>query len=516
MSGSHAIARFVRKVLLDQLKPCFLLLDEDFRLLRVVGNAEHYGLGLLHRGEDCRGTMPFLYGLGPTESIHLPLVEMTSGRAADVLLSQVIGRPGLLLTDASRERASRQVVQQQANEIRLLHKQQQKLVAELTAANDALQRRHQETSEISRMKSGFIARLSHELRTPLTGILGHAGLLHDAKRDTNSIDENVRLIEANATHLVSLVDNVLDQASLEAGQLALHPVPTRLSGLCREMEATFTSLAKTKGIEFRLHRRGSLPEWVEVDGTRLRQIVINLVSNGIKYTDRGFVALITAWADGRLQVSVSDTGPGIDRRARERIFLPFHREGGASEKRGAGLGLAISAQLVELMGGSLRVDDRPGGGSVFGFTVPAPACEVTVGGGGGEGGGGKRILMVDDSTDILILYSRLLAKSGFVVDTAADEPEAWQKFEQQRPIAVLVDLYLKEWEGTGLIQRLRARGFSGGVVAWSASSLREDKQRAMSAGADMYLVKPVEPAALCASLNEIILRRTPQLVAGPE
>jgi CheY-like chemotaxis protein/anti-sigma regulatory factor (Ser/Thr protein kinase) len=332
-------------------------------------------------------------------------------------------------------------------------------------------------------------------------------LLLDATGEPQSVSESVQTIESNATHLLSLVDNVLDQASLEMGQLALHPVPVLPSEFCREVQALFRPLARERGLEFRLHRRGYLPAWVEIDATRLRQVVINLVGNGIKYTEKGFVALIMTWTDGYLELSISDSGPGIPPSSRERIFLPFHREKDASGKRGAGLGLAISAQLVELMGGSLRLEDRPGGGSVFRFAVPAPEVESRAASAGSEDGGGRRVLIVDDSDDILTLYTRLLEKAGFLVDRASDEPEAWRRFEDRRPDLLIVDLYLREWEGTGLIRRLRGRGYNGGVVAWSASSLREDKERALGSGADAFLVKPVDSPVLCATLNEILRRR---------
>jgi signal transduction histidine kinase len=507
MASAFGIARQVRKILLDQFRPCFLLLDGDFRVLALEGDAAHYGYDGLAVGSDCRELMPFLFGLGVGEAIHLPLVETIAGRAADVLFAPFGEHQSLLLTDASRERSARQVVQQQANDIRLLHKQQQKLMEELRRARDELELKHRAAEDVSRTKSRFIASLSHEFRTPLTGILGHIDLLGDPRRDPDAIADNVRSIESNATHLLSLVDNVLDQASLEVGQLTLHPVPTRLNALCREIQTTFAPLARQRGLEFRLHRRGQLPEWIEIDVTRLRQVVINLVGNGIKYTETGFVALIITWAGDQLQISVSDTGPGIPQAARERIFLPFQRELSTSGKQGAGLGLAISAQLVGLMGGELRLQDRPGGGSVFGFAVPAPAIGTSAG--ARADGGGHRVLLVDDSGDIRVLFSRILSRSGFVVDSAADEPEASERFERNRPDVVLVDLYLKEWEGTGLIKRLRARGFTSGVIAWSASSLREDRQRALSSGADSYLVKPVEPGVLCASLNEVLHRREP-------
>jgi signal transduction histidine kinase/ActR/RegA family two-component response regulator len=506
-TSSFRVARHLRKTLADQLKPCFLLLDRGFRVHRVDGDAEYYGYGGLRAGQDCRDEMPFLFGLGAGEAIHLPLVETASGRAADVLLSPVIDGQGLLFIDAGRERAARQAAQQQANELRLLNERQRMFIEQLRSARDDLADKHRLAREASQVKSRFISGISHEFRTPLTGILSHLDLLRDRQQPLEAVQDSLTLIEANANHLLSLVDNVLDQASLELGQLALHPVPTRLADFCREMKVMFTPLAKRGGLQFDVRRRGSLPEWVRLDHTRLRQVVINLVGNGIKYTDSGYVLLSMAWTDNRLQVNVSDTGPGIPYSARERIFLAFHREEGTESTQGTGLGLAISSQLVEIMGGSLRLKDRPGGGSIFGFSVPAPEI-ARAGTDAGEQGAGHRILLVDDSRDICTLYSRVLQKAGFQVGVASDEPQAWDLFERQRPDVVLADLYLKEWDGAGLIRRLRGRGFGGGIVTWSASSSREDQQRALEAGADSYLVKPVEPPVLTAAIGQA-LRREP-------
>lgn len=504
MTAEISVTRYLREALLDQQRPCYLVLDRSFRLLQMEGDADYFGYAALTLGEDCRDALPFLFGLAADEAIHLPLLETRSGRTADLLVAPVAEKIGLLLTDASRERAARQAAQQQTNEIRLLHNQQQKLIEALRRARDELEIKHREAMDAGRMKSRFIASLSHELRTPLTGILGHAGLLADPQGNTNSIADSARVIELNANHLLSLVDNVLDQASLEMGQLALHRVPVRLASLCREMQSMFAPLAKARGLELRVHKRGSFPVWTELDATRLRQVLINLVGNSIKYTERGFVALILKWENDRLEVGVSDSGPGIPQSARKRIFLPFHREKDVVGKQGAGLGLAISAQLVELMGGRLELEDRPGGGSVFRFAVLAP--EIGDVSAGADDTAGRRILMVEDTADIRALYTRLLEKEGFVVDAAEDEPEAWRRFEDNRPDLVLVDLYLTEWEGRGLVRRLRDRGFNGGVVAWSASSLRKDKQGVLDAGADAFLVKPVRPPVLFATLKEVLRR----------
>jgi signal transduction histidine kinase/CheY-like chemotaxis protein len=510
MNHPVAASRYLRKILADQLRPCFVLLDEGFRVLEVNGDAANYGYGDLATSMDCRDRMAFLIGLAPGEAIHLPLVETASGRAADLLFAPVGTSQSVLLTDASRERAARQVTQQAANEARLLLKEQQKQLDRLRRSQDDLATQYHEATEASLMKSRFIAGLSHEFRTPLAAILGHVDLLMDVEREGDLLaGESAHLIESNANHLLSLVDNVLDQASLEMGQLSLHPVPMRLSAFCREMQLMFEPLAAAQGLEFRFHRRGDTRDWIEIDATRLRQVAINLVGNAIKYTDHGFVAFILCWEKGRLEVAVSDTGPGIPQAARERIFLPFQRADDTRGKRGAGLGLAISAQLVQLMGGTLRLEDRPGGGSVFGFVVPAHEINVTTLSTGSEGGAGRRVLLVDDSDDIRELYARQLRKAGFDVQAVADEPEAWSHFEARRPDLVIVDLYLKEWEGAGLVRRLRARGFAGGIVSWSASPLRDDRQRIFDAGADAFLVKPVEIAVLCATLSDVARRRSP-------
>ncbi|MEJ2327570.1 MAG: ATP-binding protein [Chromatiaceae bacterium] len=508
MKDSFVTACHLRRILADQLRPCFVVLDQGFGVLQISGDAASYGYGGLNPGMDCRELMPFLIGLAAGEAIHLPMVETASGSAADVLLTPTGSDQGLLLTDASRERAARRLAQQDANEARLLLKEQQKLLESLRAARDDLDATSQRAAEASLMKSRFIAGLSHEFRTPLAAILSHVALLADVSRDGElSPAESAQLIESNANHLLSLVETVLDRASLDMGQLSLHPVPMRLSAFCREMQVMFQPLAAAQGLEFRFHRRGDLQEWIEIDATRLRQVVINLIGNAIKYTDRGFVALILSWERGSLEVAVSDTGPGVSEAARERIFFPFQRADHAANKRGAGLGLAISAQLVELMGGKLKLEDRPGGGSVFGFTIPAPNIDAAAPVAASVSGLERRILLVDDSDDIRGLYSRLLAKAGFTVDTAADEPEAWGRFEAQRPDIAIVDVYLKEWEGTGLVRRLRGRGFTGGIVSWSASSLREDRQRAFDAGADAFVLKPVEISVLCATLTDIARRR---------
>jgi signal transduction histidine kinase/ActR/RegA family two-component response regulator len=508
MKDSFVTARHLRKILTDQLRPCFVLLDQDFRVEEISGDAAGFGYGALAPGMDCREQMPFLIGLAPGEAIHLPMVETASGCAADVLLAPAGSGQGLLLTDASRERAARRLAQQDANDTRLLMKEQQQLLEGLRAARDDLEARSQRAAEASLTKSRFIAGLSHEFRTPLAAILSHVALLAEVKRDGElSPGESAQLIESNANHLLSLVETVLDQASLEMGQLSLHPVPMRLSAFCREMQVMFAPLAAAQGLEFRFHRRGDPQEWIEIDATRLRQVVINLIGNAIKYTERGFVAFILCWEGGRLEVAVSDTGPGVSQSARERIFLPFQRADDARGKRGAGLGLAISAQLVELMGGTLELTDRPGGGSVFGFAVPATKIDVAAPVAALQGGSDRRILLVDDSDEIRALYSRLLEKAGFAVDTAADEPEAWSRFEARRPDIAIVDVYLNEWEGTGLVRRLRGRGFTGGIVSWSASSLREDRQRAFDAGADAFVLKPVEISVLCATLSDIVRRR---------
>jgi signal transduction histidine kinase/CheY-like chemotaxis protein len=512
-----SIARHLRELLMAQVGPCLLRIGPDYRVETVVGDAARYGLGQVRRGDDAREHLAFLHGadLQPPidRPLHWPMIAVADDVYADVLIKAVQdGASMLLLTDVSREHAERQASQQHAHEVELLNRRLRRTLRQLEAARGELEEKNRELDELNQLKSGFIASLSHELRTPLTSILGHVELLRDRVpvAEPDALMESLKAIEAGSGHLMSLVNNILDHASIETGQLALNPVPTDLRALFEDVCVMVRPMAAQGGLQFRFRLSGNLPLWVDTDATRLRQAVINLVTNAIKYTPAGFVELAGHWVDGILDVRVTDSGPGISPDQRERIFLPFQRGQNIAGRHGVGLGLAISSQLVKLLGGELQLEDREGGGSIFGFAIPARMA-----GGGkpmrdppprrvyGREGERRAVLLIDDAYEIRLLYANVLETMGYAVDEAPDEETALQRFTIRRPDIIIVDLHLGNRDSAGLIRRLRELGHNGLIAAWSASSLREDRERVLAAGADAYLVKPVPPPVLQQALEQL-------------
>jgi len=278
-------------------------------------------------------------------------------------------------------------------------------------------------------------------------------------------------------------------------------------------------MAERRALAFRFEPSESLPDWVETDATRLRQVVINLANNAIKYTDHGFVELGAQWVDGRLRVSVADSGPGIPPEQRERILLPFQRGEKTGKQSGVGLGLAISLQIIKLLGGELSIGDRPGGGSVFAVELPLEVTRhepeaATAGAGSAQVAATVPsrlpVLLVEDSPGIRILYRHVIKAMGHPVDEAVDAASVRQHFDAAEPAIVIIDLNLGDSDGAQVVQELRERGFAGLIVGWSASSLREDQERMLAAGADAYLLKPVPPPVLKETLRDLLQSRREQ------
>ena len=229
----------------------------------------------------------------------------------------------------------------------------------------------------NRAKSVFLANMSHEIRTPLNAILGYAQVL---VRDANLTDEqrrNLTTIRRSGEHLLTLINDILDLAKIEAGRLTCQVTPFDLARLLNEVTALFAQQARDRGLDLRLEM-GPLPGLVAGDERKLRQVLINLLGNALKFTAAGEVALrVEASPSEGLRFSVSDTGPGIPLKDQTRIFQPFAQaEAGRKTQGGTGLGLALSSQFVRLMGGDLRVDSTPGQGSCFSFTLPLPAVDT--------------------------------------------------------------------------------------------------------------------------------------------
>jgi signal transduction histidine kinase len=251
-----------------------------------------------------------------------------------------------------------------------------------------IEERRRRAEDASRAKSTFLATLGHEVRTPMTGLLGMSELLLSTPLDARQRDY-VESIHRAGSHLVCLLDDALDVASIAAGRLAITAAPFDPRVLARELAGASEPLAARRGLRFRCEVAASTPRTFHGDAVRVRQVLLNLVSNALKFTSAGSVSVRLAGAGGRgLRIRVSDTGPGMDDGQRSRLFARYAQVGpeGRGDRRGRGLGLAISRELVEAMGGTITVESAPGRGACFTVDLPPLPCRAT----GGDGAAGAR------------------------------------------------------------------------------------------------------------------------------
>jgi signal transduction histidine kinase/ActR/RegA family two-component response regulator len=381
--------------------------------------------------------------------------------------------------------------------------------AELRQANDDLRAAMARAEVANRAKSAFLASMSHELRTPLNAILGYTQILKRDKSLTPPQQTGISTIQQGGHHLLALINDVLDLSRVEAGKMEFHPKPVRLGELLTVVADIMRVRAEQKHLHFELELVGGLPLAISVDETRLRQVLLNLLGNALKFTDRGSVRLrVTPLprAEGdaldlaRLRFEVLDTGIGIAADHAELIFRPFEQVGDASRRAGGtGLGLAISRQLVQLMGGELNVDSSSGKGSRFWFDVPMLVVEepgATVAGAQiatGYLGPRKTILVVDDVAANRALLRDLLGALGFSMLEADNGQSALRQVQVATPDLVLLDMVMPDMDGIETTRRLRAdaRTANTPVLMISASSTPEEEQRSLEVGANAFLAKPV-------------------------
>lgn len=388
--------------------------------------------------------------------------------------------------------------------------------ADLRAAMDA-------AAQASRAKSDFLATMSHEIRTPLNGVIGLAQVLSTSRLPASEA-EAVRMIDSCAKSLLSLVDNILDFSKIEAGKLTLEEVPTDINALVRELGDLFRVRATDKGIRFRAGLAPGVPQWVLADPGRLRQILLNLLGNALKFTSEGSFSLhvskVRRGEVEHLAFAVADTGIGIPKADQARLFTRFTQVDASASRRfqGTGLGLAISRQLGQLMGGEVELDSAPGEGSVFTLRIPlrpaaAPAakpvdsnraCRVDA-----------RILLAEDNEVNQLVAQRMLASLGYQsVTTVDDGLQALAAWDRQAFDLVLMDCQMPGMDGLQATRELRARGIQVPVIAFTASATSGDRDACLEAGMNDYLTKPVERAVLADKLLRW-LEDVPEAVAAP-
>lgn len=359
-----------------------------------------------------------------------------------------------------------------------------------------------EAKAANHAKSAFLSNMSHEIRTPMNSVLGFAQLLERDPSLTPEARTKVSAILKSGDHLLSVINDILEMSRIEAGHVELRIEPVDLPGLMEDIALMFRLRAEEKGLAFTLNQSASLPQYVKTDLGKLRQIVINLLGNAIKFTNQGAVYLqIEAKANDTVCIKVMDTGMGMSELEIPKLFQPFERTiRGEDIGGGTGLGLAISRSYAHLMGGEITVDSRLGEGSSFTFEFCAPTAVVPSRPGVGEGRavklserqGNIHLLIVDDQRSIRTMLKQMLEPLGFTVDTVESGEAALELLKTKPTQVVLLDMVMPGLSGIETAQIIR-RSYSREsivIIGISASAFEEERKLYIDSGINAFVAKP--------------------------
>ncbi len=430
-----------------------------------------------------------------------------------------------------------------------------RIVCPLERSRAELERARLAAEEASRVKSEFLANMSHEIRTPMTAILGYMEQITEGLEGAclprcefarTQVADHVAAVSRNARLLHQLINDILDFSKIEAGRMEVERIACSPVELLADVQSLMTIRAQAKGLRLECRFAGPVPEQIISDPTRIRQILINLISNAIKFTETGEVEVTGRLLEepgrpARFCFEVRDTGIGISSDQIQRLFQPFTQADSTTTRRfgGAGLGLAISRRLARLLDGDITVRSAPGRGSTFTVTFaagnldwvrrldspplgvrvetkaeaapPAPAVRLD----------GCRVLLVEDGPDNQRLIALLLEKAGASVELADNgriglekalaRAQAGETFD-----VILMDMQMPEMDGYEATRRLRAAGYRGPVIALTAHAMAKDRQQCLEAGCDEYITKPVDRRHLLGTVRRFAQAGNPSQPASAE
>lgn len=515
MALADDIAAYLQHRFIERHRPFGFTVDGTGQLTDWWGNAAGFGFGDLERGDDMTSMAPWLHGSLGEEPVHIPLLNSPTTGPVEVHVRPRAHDYLVVVLSCEEDFDATQVRQQAVNERRLLHAQQQKLIgrqreliAELTETRTELDHRRREAERANVDKDRFIAMMSHEFRTPLSAIINYADRLREPGAGPDALAECSAAIARASRHLQSMINSVLDEARLASGHERLSAHPFEIRQLVDDLAAIIAPLAGEKALSFSATIANGTPERLVADDGCLRQVLLNLLGNAVKYTDEGRVQLDVSWRDGELHAVVADSGPGIDIADQERLFRAFERgDRHASSTEGSGLGLSISLELARLMGGRLDLSSEPGKGCRVSVCVPAAIPER------GDDNAAlaspptdlharrpARVLVCDDDPDMRALHEYYLGRAGYELIVTADGASAVTLAISEAPDLVVLDINTPGMDGEDAAAALRAGGVSAPIVALTASDI--DKLDATLF--DARLRKPLAMPALLATLKDLL------------
>ena len=480
----------MRELLEARMEAAVFKFDANDLLLATEGNCSAYvekGASL-NTSTNAYEILPFLVGMDLLTAKELFYVEALPGVVVDIYISPQSYGYDVVMLNSGVQRERHQMIQQVANDVSL--------------QRDDLEDENEELSEKNKTKSKFISTFSHELKTPLASILGYSELLLGNMKDFTA-EQHADAIHRNGIYLLNLINNVLEQGRSEIRQISIATKDTELQDILNSVNYMVKPLAAKKSLEYSVHVACAEDLVLPIDKQHLSQVLVNLISNSIKFSESGVITLEVDHSNDMLQFVVTDTGIGIPRDELDNIMKPFGRAKHTQHIEGAGIGLSLSNKLVEMMGGSLNIQSKLGEGTTVTVSVPAKESMVNMPN-LNEPVTASQIVIAEDDTDIIPLIRLYLEGDGHETVVATSPDEVLKALEADQPSLILMDHNLKDENGIELTKQILADGYQGKIIMLTATSGEAIVKQAYAAGCVDFITKPIDRETLLRQVREQI------------